>query len=316
MSFSNIIDGDAAAPLIPAEHVPEVIKATAQASAALQLCVLRNMSTKSATWPVLSTLPVAYWVDDGLKQTTGAEWGGLELTAEEIAVIVPVKDEVLEDSAFPIWNELRDPIGQAFAQRLDDAVFAGADKPRSWPDGLIPAAIAAGNEVAGGSTPEQGGVLNDAALTMDMVEAGGYEVTAFAAKRSLKGAMRRQRNAVGDLQAGFITDRMWDVPIGYAVTGAFPDDALLLAGDFGCAVMGVRQDMRFEIFREGVITDVDGKILLNLLQEDSSAMRITGRWAFQVAQPVTLEGEGFPFAVLEDAGGATRTAKAPAAKKS
>ena len=88
--------------------------------------------------PVLSAAPVAYWVTTGLKQTSEAAWAGVMLTAEEIAVVIPVQDEVLADAEFPIWDELRDPIGQAFAQKLDAAIFAGTDKPASLAGGDHP----------------------------------------------------------------------------------------------------------------------------------------------------------------------------------
>ncbi len=80
-------------------------------------------------------------------------------------------------------------------------------------------------------------------------------------------------------------------------------DSLAVAGDWSMAVIGVRQDMRVEVFREGVISDDTGKVILNLMQQDSAALRATGRFAFQVAVPVTLTAGGtrYPFAVMNAA---------------
>lgn len=306
MSFSNIIGREQAEALIPEEGARQIITATTQASAALALCRRATMSSKVFRQPVLSALPEAFWVesDGGLKQTTEAAWEGVELVAEELAVVVPIKDDVLADSDFNLWNELREPLGERFAQRIDQAVFSGERKPPSWPEAIIPAARAAGNVVAGGSTPEQGGVLNDAALTMDLVEDGGFEVTGWAAARGLRGALRRQRNAVGDLTAGFITDRMWDVPISYATSGSIVPPSLAVAGDFQMGLVGVRQDLTMQMFTEGVISDEQGRVVLNLMQQDSSALRATMRVAFAVANPATLVGDdGYPFAVLEQGAG-------------
>ncbi len=318
MSFTNVVDTDAAAPLIPDEAVTEVLKAMAQSSAALALCVTRQMSTKQATAPVLSTLPHAYWVQNGLKQVTSAAWEGLSMTAAEVATIIPVLDEVLEDSYFNIWNELRDPIATELGRVLDAAVFAGTDQPSEWEaQALIPAARAAGNVAAGGASAEAGGVYDDVAAAMDLVEASGHEVTALAAQRALKGRMRRARNAIGDLQAGFITDRMWDVPVAYPVSTSMPADTLVLAGDFSSAVIGIRRDLRYELFREGVISDADGNIIRNLMQEDTSAMRITARFGFTWAVPATLDDpdrEAVPFAVLESGAAAQSTSARKSAK--
>jgi HK97 family phage major capsid protein len=241
-------------------------------------------------------------VTTGLKQTTEAAWDGVNLVAEEIAVIVPVKDDVLADSAFPIWNELRAPIGQEFARVLDAAVFAGVDKPASWPEAIIPGATAAGNVQAGGSTPDQGGIYNDLEQTLGLVEADGFDPTEFAASRSLRSLLRQARSTQGQLLGEGTTSSVWDLPIQYGVAGSIPAPTLAIAGDWSMAVLGIRQDMTFELFREGVITDDTGKVVRNLMQEDTSAMRVTARYGFAIAVPVTTPDAGagtpYPFAVL------------------
>ena len=73
-SYDALIGSNEAGALIPDEAVNEIVKATAQASAAAQLCTIRRMSSRTATQPVLQTAPVAFWVEDGLKQTSGADW--------------------------------------------------------------------------------------------------------------------------------------------------------------------------------------------------------------------------------------------------
>ena len=54
------------------------------------LCRRATMSTKTKALPVLSALPVAYWVngDTGLKQTSEAAWGG-------VGVLLGVRDRRL-----------------------------------------------------------------------------------------------------------------------------------------------------------------------------------------------------------------------------
>ena len=105
------------------------------------------MSTKLYEQPVLSALVTAYWVggDMGLKQTSAAAWEGVKLTAEEIAVIVPVPIAVFDDAQVNLFAELRPEIAAAIARKLDAAVLTGADKPASWPTSIVPGAVAAGN---------------------------------------------------------------------------------------------------------------------------------------------------------------------------
>ena len=65
---------------------------------------LPNMTSKQTRVPVLSMLPLAYWVngDTGFKQTSRQAWENVYLTAAELAVIVPIPEAVLADADFDI----------------------------------------------------------------------------------------------------------------------------------------------------------------------------------------------------------------------
>ena len=69
--------------------------------------------------------------------------------------------------------------------------------------------------------------------------------------------------------------------------------------------MGVRQDITFEIFREGIISDEAGKVVFNAMQQDSKIMRVVFRVGFQVANPLTrINGDGgsrYPAGVITPA---------------
>jgi HK97 family phage major capsid protein len=214
---------------------------------------------------------------------------------------------VLADSAFPIWDEIRPALAEAVAVKLDAAVFAGIEKPDSWPEAIIPAAIAAGNEVTAGATPAEGGALGDLEQLLDAVEAAGYDPTAFLAERTLRGLLRRSRDASGQPLLDGSTTTAWDLPIAYAVPGTL-GGAIALAGDFTMAVIGIRQDLSWTLLDQAALSDTDGKIVLNLAQQDSVAIRVVARFGYATANPATLAGGntdngegGFPFAVLEPA---------------
>ena len=99
-------------PLIPEDVQREIIKGATNKSAALQMFKKRNMGTAQQRMPVLSTKPTAYWVtgDTGLKQTTSISWENLFLNAEEIAVNVPIPINVLEDTSYKLWDEIKPEI--------------------------------------------------------------------------------------------------------------------------------------------------------------------------------------------------------------
>ena len=313
--YDTLISRDDADALIPAQQATEILAAATQASAALSLCRRARMSTKLYVQPVLSVLPVAYWVDgdSGLKQTSLAAWDGVDLVAEEIATIIPIPEAVVSDAAYPIWAELRDPIGQAFAQKLDAAVFAGIEKPASWPEAIIPGCHTAANVAERTAAVAEGGVMDDLERTLALVEADGYDPTAFAARRDLKSQLRRVRDAQGQLLGSGSTTSAWDLEIIYAVAGSLPANAWAVAGEWDLAVLGVRQDLSFKLLDQSVITDESGVVLRNLAQQDEVALRVVGRFGFAVGAPATLtEGGGglaYPFAVLEDAPVAARGAE-------
>jgi hypothetical protein len=83
--------------------------------------------------------------------------------------------------------------------------------------------------------------------------------------------------------------------------GAWDDDeAELLAADWKKFVVGIRQDVTYDLFSEGVISDADGKVILNLMQQDTKALRVVFRVGFQVAIPVTRIGPStrYPAGVI------------------
>jgi HK97 family phage major capsid protein len=303
--FNNIISRDDAAALIPTEVSNEVIQLAAQQSAALTLCRTVPMSSKIRTQPVLSSLPVAYFVngDTGLKQTTEEAWAGLTLTAEEIACIVPAPEAVIDDADTDVWAQLRPGLAEAVGAALDAAVFAGTNKPTSWPTAIVPGAVAAGNVATTGNTPEQGGVVGDLDETFDLVENDGFDVNGIAARRKLRSLLRKARDSGGQPLVDASTQQILGATISYVAEGTFADPALAVVGDYTMAVVGVRQDLTYKVLDQAVITDDLGNIVYNLPQQDMLALRVVARFGFAIAKPVSRNapGGGFPFAVLNQA---------------
>lgn len=295
-------------PLVPEPFAAEVIKEMPKASAALSLCRRARMSTKTNRQPVLSLLPEAYWVagDTGLKQTSKADWENLELVAEELAVIVPVPEAYIADSGIPIWDEVRPIVAEAFGRKLDQAVLFGTSKPATWTSAaIVPGAIAKNNDVEKGTGADLG---IDIASMGQLLAGQGYSLNAFASAPGFNWELVSARSAQGtpiygsgDLSQGVpstiygrrnseIENGSWDAA-----------SALLVGGDFNKAIIGMRQDITFKVFTEGVITDDAGVVLLNLMQQDSVAMRFVMRVGYALANPVSPLADiadRFPFAVL------------------
>lgn len=310
MPYNNIISRTDAAALIPEDVVNEVIAGVESTSATLTRFRRVTLSRAQQRMPVLSVLPTAYFVsgDTGLKQTTEVNWANKYLDVEELACIVPIPQNVLDDADFDIWGEVRPLLEAEIGRTLDAAVFFGTNKPAAWPSAIVPAAVAAGNVVARGTNAAAaGGIAGDIGDLMATVEEDGFPVTGFVGNLSVKGRLRKGRNAQGDRYAeiGPGGASVEGLDVQYSMDGLWPTGlsaAELIAGDFRQGIVGVRKDMSFDIFREGVIQDNTGVIIYNLLQQDMAAMRVTFRVAFQVPNPITyarpVDAQRYPFGVL------------------
>jgi HK97 family phage major capsid protein len=310
--YSELTDRDDAAALIPEPVRREIIQGLPAASAALQLMRRVQMSSKRERMPVLSALPNAYWVDGdtGLKQTTSMDWDNKYIVAEEIAAIVPIPDAVLADADYDLWAEIRPRMVEAIGAKLDEAVLFGVDNP--FDTSILEEASTAGKVIERETTTYDGtnnDILSDVNAVMALVEESGFGVTGFASRLALRGRLRNLRNVSGDFlyqsspQEG-TPARLYDTPIIYSdANGAWVDqDVELFAGDWSKAILGVRQDITYKLITEGVISDDSGTVILNLAQQDSSALRVVARFGFAVANPLNRRGgdNPLPFAVLGD----------------
>ncbi len=309
MAVNNLIDRSGAETLIPDEQAREIIQGLPQDSVALSMFRQVRMSSKVRQQPVLSALPSAHWVngDTGLKQTTDMGWGSKQMVAEELAVIVPIPEAVLDDSDYDIFGEVRPRLVEAFGEKIDAAVLFGTEKPASWTDpAIVPGAVAAGNSVALGTSTVD--FVDDINEVMALVEDDDYDVNGFAARRRIRARLRGLRDADGNpiyspsLAQGQPAT-LFGEPIGYVRNRAWDgDEAELIAGDFSQAIIGIRQDITFKLLDQAVISDADGKVILNLAQQDSVALRAVMRVGYAVNTPMTRANmdaaNPFPFGVL------------------
>jgi HK97 family phage major capsid protein len=308
--YNNIISRADVDAFVPEDVATEVLQAAVQQSAALSLFPSVPMSSKTRRMPVLSALPVAYFVngDTGLKQTTEMAWGGKYLEAEEIACIVPVPEAVLDDADFDLWGQVQPRLAEAVGQALDAAIFVGTNKPATWPQAVIPAAVAAGNVYERGTNDAaSGGIAADVSGLFSVVEADGFEVGGFVAKGTYKGLLRNARDANGVLLSEVSQGSIYSVPLRYTnlAPGGWPTNDEGIAGDFTQGILGVRQDLTYKLLDQAVITDDTGLVIYNLPQQDMIALRVTARYGWQVANTMTyeqpVEAQRYPFAVMQNA---------------
>lgn len=291
--------------LLPDQIIKEIIAEAPKSSVLLSRAKKVRLSAKKAKQPVLATLPEAYWVngDTGLKQTTKSTWKNINITAEELAVIVPIPDALLDDADVPLWDEVKPLLVEAIGKKVDAAGIFGDDKPDSWPEAIVPSCVTAGNVVYRGTKD----------LGVDVADAGkllaeqGFGINGFASKPGMQWELVGLRNANGDpiytqSLSGAPQSGLYGYPLNEVSTGVWDAEKVdILAGDWNKFVIGIRQDITYDLFKEGVISDENGKVLLNLMQQDCKALRVVFRVGFQVAVPVTRLGGKYPAAIVAPA---------------
>lgn len=308
MGYSDAIERADIAP--PEDLIPEIIDSAIEASVVMQLGRrLRDMARNQTRMRVIDSLPTAYFVDGdtGLKQTTNMAWDNVYINAEELAVIVPVPENVLDDNDYDIWSEVRPRIAEAMGAAFDAAVLFGTNAPASWPDDILTDATSASQTVNYPTGADlYSDILGEGGI-VSLVEEDGYFVTGHVAAISLRAKMRDLRTAEGDLifkanMQESTTYTLDGAPVYFPRNGFDAASALDIAGDWSQLMWAMRRDMTFKLSTEGVISDGSGNIVLNLFQQDSVALRCTMRLGWCLPNPLnrvnTNDSTRYPFAVL------------------
>lgn len=321
---NNIIDRSSLSGLIPEDTTREIIQGAITESAVLRMGRrLPNMTSKTQVLNVLDALPTAYFVNSeptsgnkalqgDYKQTTSMAWDKKKIYAEEIAVIVPIPEAVIDDADYDIWGEVKPRLTEAFGKVIDSAILFGTNKPSTWREGLVPSIETAGQDVEASGDIFQDIMGEDGVIAK--VEESGFipngVMGAIKLRSKLRGLVDKNGQPIfkTDMQGGtrYALDGM---DMYFPVNGAFnPEEALAIVGDWSQLVYAIRQDMTFKIFDSGVIQDpATGEIQYNLMQNDMVALRAVMRLGWEIPNPLTAYNENiensFPFASYVPEGG-------------
>lgn len=300
--------------LITPEESNQIIQSVVEKSIALKMMTrLPNMGTNVREYPIMDSYPMAGFVDgdSGLKMTTNMQWKKDKIVAGEIAAIVAIPDNVVADSNYDIFAQMRPRLEEAAGRVVDEAIFFGKNKPSDWRDGIVPAAITAENNVKA-TADIYTDVFGENGMIAKVEEDGYFPesiVSAISMRAKLRGLMDTTKRplflenmhqgaqyTLGGMAMEFPRNGAWDA-----------SQALMVAGDWKQAVYAIRQDVTFDVFKSGVVSDDTGKVVYNLMQNDMKAIRMVIRLGWNILNPINaVNSDGskrFPFAVYEPAGG-------------
>jgi HK97 family phage major capsid protein len=308
MALDNITRLEAAA-TIPEDVATSIIQNLPATSVVLgnPLVTRRTMSQKTQRLPILSMLPSAYWVDpadNGAAEQTKQTWSNKFIEAEKLSVIVPIPKDVLADSSYDLWAEVQPRISEAIGAKFDAAVLFGTNAPASFPDGIVPGAIATGTHyVVDGSGDDIAADLNAA---FGLVEADGFDVNGIAARLTLKSRLRGLRTSTGELVyqpptvgiAGASSEApsVYGEPVFYSQNGSWEPTFTAIVGRWNEVFVGIRQDMTAQVSTDATVGGV------SLFETDQVALKVTFRAGWQIGNAPTRENENdatrFPFAII------------------
>jgi HK97 family phage major capsid protein len=287
------------ATLIQEEYTNTFFTGVDEGSAAIAAFGSVPLGTKITNAPVLTTLPEAAWVSEsatdpaGVKPTSQAVWGNKRFVVEEIAVIIPVHEDTVEDATEDLLAEIAKLGGTAIGKKLDEAVFFGVDKPSTWLDpDLLAAATAAGNvfqvsatpgvdDLAGSIFQAAGAVADSGANPTDIISGAGLRFR-LANLRASDGTAILSRTLGGDgtfsddiagLDAQFVRNGAWDNSLAHAIVA-----------DGSRVKIGVRQDITVKFLDQATVGGI------NLAERDMVALRFKARYAYALGNTITANG--------------------------
>jgi HK97 family phage major capsid protein len=291
--------------LLATQKLSEILKDAEKVSLALTTLKQVRMAKGTMTQPVLETLPEAGWVSEsatasnGVKPTSEVTWGSKVFVAAELAVIIPIHEDVIADADYDIEAEIFPLVSEAIGRKLDLAVFFGINKPTVWTDpAIVPGAIANGHTVVAGTGVDLAEDFNDA---FSLVEEDDFSVNHVWAPLSTKGKLRGLRDAnqnpiyVDGVRGDNNTATIYGEPITYSTNGGWDKTAAVaVVGDNSKAIIAVRQDVTVKVLTEATVGGI------NLAERDMIGLRFKFRVAYAVANPISAERDenAFPFAVV------------------
>lgn len=308
----SITRTDAAA-LIEEDASKDILKTVAETNPILQLARrLPNMPTSRTRMPVLNSFATAYFVDGdtGLKQTTKVDWANKYIDAEEIAVIVPIAEALLDDASFDIWGQVKPELVIAINKAINEAVLFGTGIPGSWTTnmgaaGLLARIVAASHNVDLSTQIAAGDDMYDILLgdggVISLIENDGFMATGHIAALPMRAKLRDVREKVWNgttavpqgaplFQRSMQDRTRYDLdsaPIYFPTDGSMdPLVTLLFAGQWDQLVWSMRQDMSWTVSREASIHDASGNLLYNFFQQDMVGLRVVMRLGFALPNPI------------------------------
>lgn len=251
--------------------------------------------------PTLASSVGVNWVNEGAKKPgENVTFGLVTQTLKKLAAIIPMTEEILEDSAINLTQLVATLFAEAVAKEEDAQFFYGTGSP--WTGILNNGSVAV---VALGTGVGVSGISFEKLLDMqDSCPSGALPGAKYYMHRHILTYLKKLRAdavSAADGKGMFLlppSKRDIEEMLGYPIelSDAFPDKTLSGASKpfviFGnlkmAAIFGDKQQIRAKLLDQATITDGDGSTTINLAEQDMLALRLEERVGYVLALPTAV----------------------------
>lgn len=275
--------------LPPQEFVTEIIRLEAEVGVARKYATVRKMASGAGIKYLLGADDVEIFdtAESGVKQSTKLSYNYQTLLWRKFAGILPITDELTEDSAIDLWNDATQRFARAYTVREDQLVFTETAVGGATKDGIL--------NVSGTKIVP---VASLAAITYDdfvdmilgvpsMSAANGK----FWLNREMLGVAMKLKDednrplwlagVSGGTPATILGKPYIEVEVMPNKIQAESGDGIIAFGDLKYSTLAERTDLNIKIFDTGSVGDPDEidqeASQINLLTQDGQAMRCVKR---------------------------------------
>lgn len=265
---------------LPKEVASEILTKTIAESAIMTLAPRINLPGRGQIIPVISSDPVAEWVDEtGVKPVSQPGLTTKTMTPHVLAVIIPFSNQFRRDIP-SLYNEIVARVPRALGFKIDQTVFGGSSMAGF--DVLSGAtAVSLQSDVYGGLVAADVGINTAGGLN------SGYVFSPQGRGVLLNATDGEDRPLLLNSLSDGALDRILGAPVHYtpaawkegaSASGDDPavPDVIGIAGDWSHSRFGIVQGVQARISEEATLTYTNQSaqtVTINLFQQDMFAVR-------------------------------------------
>ena len=242
------------------------------------------------------------WTEEAVAKTaTQPVFGRVQQTLKKLAAIIPMTEELLEDTIINLPGLIAELVAEATAQEEDEQFFDGTGAP--WTGICNNGAVT--HQVMGAGLGFADITAEDLLDMQDAGLVGAHKGAKYYLQRTIFSYVRKLREdavTAGDGAGAFIYQRpqgeipatIWNYP--FELVEAMPDlndnaanKGFVIFGNLKRYVIwGDKGGMKVKILTEATITDADGQTTIKLGMQDMIAYRFVQRIGYVLPVPTAI----------------------------